>query len=75
MRNQYGFSVGGPIIKNKLFFFYNWEARKDRSAVAENRTVPSATFQQGEILVALKNGPTVTLTQAQVAAIDPLHLG
>jgi len=75
VRNQYGFSVGGPIIKNKLFFFYNWEARKDRSATAENRTVPSATFQQGEILVPLKNGPTVPLSQQDIINIDPLHIG
>ncbi len=75
VRNQYGFSVGGPIVKNKLFFFYNWEARKDRSATAENRTVPSATFQAGQILVALKNGPTVTLNQADVVNVDPRHLG
>jgi hypothetical protein len=75
VRNQYGLSVGGPIKKNKLFFFYNWEARKDRSATAENRTVPSATFQQGQILVSLKNGPIVTLSQADVINIDPLHVG
>jgi hypothetical protein len=75
VRNQYGVSIGGPIKKNKLFFFYNWEGRKDRSATAENRSVPSATFQQGEILVSLKNGPTVTLSQADVVNIDPLHLG
>ncbi len=34
IRNQYGLSFGGPIKKNKLFFFYNWEARKDRSQAA-----------------------------------------
>lgn len=75
VRNQYGFSVGGPIKKNKLFFFYNWEARKDRSAVAQTRTVPSATFQQGEVLLQIKNGPVVTLNQSDVVNIDPLHLG
>ena len=75
IRNQYGASIGGPIKKNKLFFFYNWEGRKDRSAVAVNRTVPSATLQAGQILVPLKGGPTVTLNAAAIAAIDPLHVG
>jgi hypothetical protein len=34
IRNQYGASLGGPIIKNRAFFFLNWEDRKDRSASA-----------------------------------------
>jgi hypothetical protein len=75
VRNQYGGSVGGPILKNKLFFFYNWEGRKDRSATAVNRIVPSDTLKQGDILVALKNGTTATLTPSQIKAIDPLGIG
>ncbi len=75
IRNQYGFSVGGPIIKNKLFFFYNWEARKDRSATSVSRTVPSDTLKQGLVKVALKDGRTVTLNASDIAAIDPLHVG
>ncbi len=75
VRNQYGGSLGGPILKNKLFFFYNWEGRKDRSAVAVNRTVPSNTLKEGEILVLLKSGQTVTLGPAAITAIDPLHIG
>ena len=43
VRNQYGASLGGPIRKNRLFFFYNYEARKDRSAQAKTGTVPSPT--------------------------------
>jgi hypothetical protein len=75
VRNQYGGSLGGPVLKNKLFFFYNWEGRKDRSAVAVNRTVPSDTLKQGEILLALKSGQTAVLGPAAIAAVDPLGIG
>jgi Carboxypeptidase regulatory-like domain len=30
-RNLYGVSLGGPILKNRLFYFVNYEGRKDRS--------------------------------------------
>ncbi|HEX4277890.1 MAG TPA: TonB-dependent receptor [Bryobacteraceae bacterium] len=75
IRNQYGASLGGPILKNKLFFFYNWEGRKDRSATPVTRLVPSATLQQGIIQVPLKGGPTVSLSPSDIANIDPLHIG
>src|SRR5579885_2369548 len=75
IRNQYGASLGGPIKKNKLFFFFNWEARKDRSQASKSDTVPSDTFKQGIVKVLLKRGQTVSLSPSDVQAIDPLHIG
>ena len=75
IRNQYGFSVGGPIVKNKLFFFFNWEGRKDRSQASKTDTVPSDSFKDGIVKVLLKSGQTVSLNPADVKAIDPLGVG
>lgn len=75
VRNQYGASVGGRIIKNRAFFFFNWEDRKDRSGSAVTRTVPSETYKQGIVKVALSNGTVADLSAADVLAVDPQHQG
>ena len=40
--NQYGGTVGGPIIKNKLFFFADYQGTKETTGVTNNLTVPTA---------------------------------
>ena len=75
VRNQFGASLGGPIKKDRLFLFANWERRIDASSTPATATVPSATLRQGDLLAALSNGNVQTLTSTDVANIDPLHLG
>lgn len=43
-RNQFGYSIGGPVLKNKLFFFSNTEWIKIRSGGARVAWVPTAAF-------------------------------
>ena len=47
-RNQFGFTVGGPILKNKLFFFVNYEGLRQLSAATVNLTVPTLLERSGD---------------------------
>jgi len=40
-RNQYGASIGGPIRKNKTFFFYSWEALQQSNPIPTTAVVPT----------------------------------
>lgn len=46
-RNIFGASVGGPIKKNRLFFFANFEGYRDAEAQSVLRTIPTATLRDG----------------------------
>jgi hypothetical protein len=39
--NQYGGQIGGPVLKNKLFFFSDWESTKRRQFGSRSATVPN----------------------------------
>lgn len=54
-RNIYGASAGGPFKKNRVFFFLNWEGRKDRTATPQTRVVPTDSFRDGVLMYQCQN--------------------
>jgi outer membrane receptor protein involved in Fe transport len=48
-RNQFGGTMGGPIKKDKMFFFVNYEGLRQNLGVAGNPVVPDANTLQGYI--------------------------
>jgi len=49
IRNQFGGSVGGPIKRDKLFFFFDYDARRDASQTPVTATVPLDNVRNGQI--------------------------
>ena len=46
-RNQFGASLGGPIVKNETFFFTNYEGLHERLGSTRSFTVPSDLVRSG----------------------------
>jgi hypothetical protein len=47
IQNNDGFTLGGPIIKNKLFFFGNWDGYFQRQDAANQFLIPLADMRNG----------------------------
>src|SRR2546422_3815106 len=56
VQNQYGFSFGGPAIKDKTFFFTSWEQFRLRTGSVLTTTVPLTAFRNGDFSALLAHG-------------------
>ncbi|MGA7237422.1 MAG: carboxypeptidase-like regulatory domain-containing protein [Bryobacteraceae bacterium] len=73
--NVFGGSAGGAVKKNKLFYFINYEGRRDASAGSATRTVPTANLRAGIVGYTNASNQVVNLTAAQAQTIDPAGIG
>jgi hypothetical protein len=52
-RNQYGFSLGGPVRRNRTFFFLDYEGRRVNEGITRVTNVPTALERQGDFTQSL----------------------
>ncbi len=47
IRNQFGFTLGGPIVTDKTFFFGSYEGLRERKTITQSAVVPDANAHNG----------------------------
>jgi hypothetical protein len=89
IRNQFGGNLGGPIKKDKLFFFFDYEGLRQTAGIRTERAVPTPQFRSGMLgyvnsssancsgASRLNNAPSCItfLSATDVAALDPQGTG
>ncbi len=69
-RNQYGFAFGGPILRNKAFFFADYERFRQTRKLVAFQTIANPTQRQGILAVDVRN----PITGAVFAAGTPIPM-
>ena len=64
VQNNFGGALGGPVVKDKLFFFGNYEGYRNREGVLFRRTVPT---------VAMRNGDFSDYRNVATGAVVPIY--
>ena len=71
--DQYGYTAGGPVWKNHLFFLSNWEGYKNKKQFQTPFSVPSSAMRSGNFseLLASLGGVNAQTGQPTGMIVDP----
>lgn len=72
VQNQFGAAAGGPIRRNRLFFFTDYEGFRSAAHTLSYSTLPTAAQKQGSLGTAIVNPYNGTIYQSGVVPADQI---
>lgn len=68
-RDIFGGAIGGPILKDKLFFFYSYEGKRENPGISVVSPVPLPSLGQGQFRFRNAAGNVITVTRPELQGI------
>jgi hypothetical protein len=71
IQNQFGGSIGGPIRKDKTFFFFDYEGTRSVQGIPSLAQVPTLLEREGNFTESFPGAPEVPIYDPSTTLIDP----